>query len=64
MHRVPQNKNQRTAEAVRFAISFVFLSLVKSTELMSAVSGTDRITPMLLDMPLTTSIARYDELSS
>ena len=41
-----------------------FLSLVKSTELMSAVSGTDRITPMLLDMPLTTSIARYDELSS
>ena len=31
---------------------------------MSAVSGTDRITPMLLDMPLTTSIARYDELSS
>lgn len=31
---------------------------VRITELMSAVSGTDRITPMLLEMLLTTSMVR------
>ncbi len=33
-------------------------------EQMAAVRGTDRMTPMLLEMPLTSSVARNAELSS
>ena len=44
-----------------FPYAFPF---VRITELISAVSGTDSITPMLLEILLTTSMVRYAELMS
>ena len=46
-----------------FAFAAFFLSAMNSA-LIKAVMGTDRITPMLLAMPLMTSIAIYAELKS
>ena len=46
---------------INFSYAFPF---VRITELISAVSGTDRITPMLLEILLTTSMVRYAELMS
>ena len=40
-----------------FAAGTVFLSLVSRNAVMRAVSGTAKITPMLLEMPLMTSVA-------
>ncbi|MCR4804842.1 MAG: hypothetical protein K5981_04235 [Clostridia bacterium] len=50
--------------AFREAPSVYFFPLPYAPEQMAAVRGTDRMTPMLLEMPLTSSVARNAELNS